>query len=116
MSAVTYNLVIDKGATFQQRFTWKDSDGAVINLTGYTARMHIRETIAAATTIVELTTENGRITLGGVAGTIDLEVAAAVTAAITQSSGFFDLEMVAPSGKVTRLVQGRVQFSPETTR
>jgi hypothetical protein len=44
-----------------------------INLTGYTARMQVRSTLESAEALIELTTANGRIALGGSAGTITLD-------------------------------------------
>jgi len=42
-------------------------------------------------------------------------VTAAVTEAIPNDVGVYDLEMVSPSGVVTRLMQGKVKFSEEVT-
>jgi hypothetical protein len=111
-----YDLIINKGATFSKEIRYKDENEALINLTGYTARMHIRETIDSSTTIVTLTTENGGITLGGVAGTIILTISAADTAAITQNTGVYDLEIISGGGLVTRLLEGEVQFTDNVTR
>lgn len=87
-----------------------------INLTGYTARMQIREDITSGTVLISLTTENGGITLGGVFGTITLLIMASVTAAIAWTTAVYDLEIISPSGIVTRLVEGRITVSPEVTR
>lgn len=46
--------------------------GELENLTGCTARMMIRENWEDTSANIELTTENGGITLGGVEGTIDV--------------------------------------------
>ena len=71
-----YNIIADQGATLSRTVTWKDSAKNPINITGYTARMHVRELVTSASTVLELTTENNRITLGGTAGTITLTVSA----------------------------------------
>ena len=67
-----YDIVADQGATFQRVLTWKDSTGANVNLTGYSARMQVRRRPSDGEALVSLTTQNGRITLGGAAGTITL--------------------------------------------
>src|SRR5262245_35909916 len=102
----TYHLVTYQGANLSQQFTWKDSNDALVNLTGYTARMMARTHIDAATPFITLTTENGGITLGGAAGTILLTMTAAQTAAITETVGLYDLELVSGGGIVTRFLQG----------
>jgi len=116
MTAGAYTIVIEKGATYPtDPMTWKDSSGNAIDLTGYTARLQMRE-IDNVALILTLTTENGGITLGGTAGTIVLNISAATTSAITQSDGIYDLEVVSSSGTVTRLLEGSVQFRAEVTR
>lgn len=109
-------FTIFQGATFRKRLTWKGPSGAPINLTGCTARMQVRSEIDSTEVLLELTTENGGIALGGVDGTIDLYVSDEDTAAVTWSDGVWDLEIVHPDGDVTRLAQGSISVSPEVTR
>lgn len=111
----TYDFCIPAGATFLRVIRYK-ADGANVNLTGYTARMQIRPTAASATTTLSLTTENGRIALGGTAGTITLSISATDTAAITAGRYVYDLELVSAGGIVTRLLQGVVTVSANVTR
>lgn len=115
MAATTYDLLIEQGATFSQLVTYKES-GVAVNLTGYTARMQVRSTLESASTVVELTTANGRIALGGAAGTITLTISATDTAALTAGRGVYDLELVSGSGIVTRLLQGVATISRNVTR
>lgn len=110
------NLSINQGATFRHKFTWQDGKKRPVDLTGYTARLQARETIESPTVIVNLTSENGGIVLGGTAGTVSLYLSAAATAAITAKKLVYDLELVAPNGDVTRLVGGAIAVSPEVTR
>lgn len=117
MSAIaTYDLEINQGATYSKTFTWKDGAGEPVNLTAYTARMQVRRGVSDETVLLELTTENGRLTLGGVAGTVSLNLTPTVTAAIDWRRGKYDLELVAPDGSVTRFLDGQVVVSREVTR
>lgn len=116
MSAGYLDLYIEQGATYDQPFVWKDGNGNPVNITGYTARMQIRKSVSATSVIIELTTENGRITLGGAAGTIDLLIDADDTAALEQFAGVYDLELESNTGFVTRLLEGQVTVSKEVTR
>jgi hypothetical protein len=115
MAATTYDILIEQGATYSQVITYKEA-GVAVNLTGYTARMQVRSTLESATTVVELTTANGRIALGGTAGTITLTIASTDTAALTSGRGVYDLELVSGSGIVTRLLQGVATISRNVTR
>lgn len=111
-----YDFTLYQGATFLRTLTWQDENETAINLTGYTARMHLRTSQDAETPFVILTTENGGITLGGSAGTITLTISAGDTAEITETSGVYDLEIISGSGVVTRLLAGKILVSKEVTR
>jgi hypothetical protein len=112
-----YDLLIDQGATLNIVATWKDSSGTPINLTGYTARMSVRATFTSSSSVLDLNTSNGGITLGGSAGTITITASATTTAALTAPfSGVYDLELVSGGGVVTRLLEGTATVSPEVTR
>lgn len=111
-------FVIYQGATFRRRLTWTGPAPTYtpIDLTGCTARMHIRAKLEDADPLLVLTTENGRITLGGTAGTVDLFISDEDTTPVTWTSGVFDIEIDHPSGDVTRIAQGSVSVSKEVTR
>jgi hypothetical protein len=121
----TANVVIGQGETFNPTLTYRDDNSALVDLTSFTARMHVRESYAASTIALTLTTENGGITLGGVAGTIALFASATDMAALTvpDSPGtpprkeyVYDLELVSGAGIVTRLVRGKFTVTREVTR
>lgn len=113
--AGTYNITADQGATFSRVITWKDSTGTPINVTGYTARMQVRSIVSSDSVALSLTTENGRIALGGSAGTITLTVAASDMDDVSSGTYAYDLELVS-AGVVTRLVMGSFIVRAEVTR
>lgn len=115
MIAGVYNLNIDQGATFERTITVKNPDESLYDFTDYTARMHIREEMDSDDFQVALTTENGGLTLGGSAGTINMYLSPTDTAAL-DDEGVYDLEIIAPSGKIYRLLKGRVRVDTEVTR
>lgn len=114
MPAATYDFEIEQGTTLNKGLVWKGSTGAPVDLSGYTARMQLRPSVSSDTVLLDLTTENGGITLGGALGTITLHFTAAQTAALPKG-GVYDLEMII-DGNVTRLIQGAVSLSKEVTR
>lgn len=116
MSAGTYDILIEKGATFQLSLTWKAPTNTPYDLTGYTARMQVRKSVNATAPLLSLTSSGGDIVLGGAAGTIVITASATATAAMDATHGVYDLELVAPSGTVTRVLKGSVEISPEVTR
>jgi hypothetical protein len=124
MIAGNYNILCQQGSSFgrviavEQPRTPTEANPAEYEpypLTNHTARMQVRRTIESTTPLITLTTENGRITLNGADGLINLSISAADTAALT-SSGVYDLEIISSSGLVSRVIQGTFTLSPEVTR
>lgn len=87
-----------------------------VNLTGYSARMQIRQKLDDTTVIKELTTVNGGIVLDNTLKTIKMVISATDTAAFTFTSGVYSLELVSSGGQVTTLVSGSVALVKEVTR
>jgi hypothetical protein len=124
MTAGKLNIVIEVGAKFSKQLTWNDSAGNPIDTSAYTAEMHIRVTVADATTLLELRStapaaDEGSITLSGVDGGILLEIGADVTDDITWPAGVYDLELTLisdPLEDIIRLLEGNVKAVPNVTR
>lgn len=117
MPAGRYDIIIEAGATFQFRVTWKNPEGTPIDLTGYTARMKVKNQFGG-TTIFSLSSPAAGITLGGAAGTVDITISATDTATAigdVDSTALYDLELQSSSGVVTRVVQGKAFLKPEVT-
>ena len=114
MTPGKYNLVCPQGATFSKQLTWA-IDGDPVDLTSYTARMQVREKYTSTTAILNLTTENGGITLGDDEGTIQIDIDADTTADIVAKDYVYDIELISAS-TVTRLLEGRFIVTPEVTR
>jgi hypothetical protein len=113
--AFSYNLIVNQGETFQRTFTYK-SGGSLVDLSTHTGRMQIRNSYAATSALVDLTSAAGDITLDA-AGKIVITIASSVTTALTApDTGVYDLEIITSAGAVTRLVQGNVSITPEVTR
>lgn len=113
--ASRYDIACEQGATFSRVITYQGADGAPIDLTTYTARMQVRETAESGTTLLNLTTENGGIALGNVAGTVTLTATATQTAGIAAGEWVYDIELVS-GATVTRLLQGCFTVDAEVTR
>jgi hypothetical protein len=116
MTAATYDFTIEQGATLAKTLIWNDSTGSPVDLTGYTARMQVRQSVSSTTVLLELTSADGEIVITPSTGTIVLNFPAATTAAITWRHGKYDLELESSTGIVTRLIEGQIDVSPEVTR
>jgi hypothetical protein len=113
MLAGTYNIICEQGATFQRNISVVNADNTEPDYTSSTARMQVRPTVLSPVIIIELTTENGRITL--LNNTITLDIIADDTEALPTGAYKYDLE-IQTGAEVIRLVQGSFTVSPEVTR
>lgn len=119
MAASSFNLKVELGATFRQKITWSDKNSVPINLTGYTGRMQVRKKIDDPIALIDLTTENGGIVLGGTLGTIEIVITDLQTADL--SNGVYDLELIGPQPQVGRadvyrILYGTVEVKKNVTR
>lgn len=115
------DIVIYQGATWRLPLRWDygpdPGDVDPVDLTGASARAQVRVKPSAATVLLELTSAPGDgITLGGAAGTLDLEASAVQTAALPAGQAVWDLEVAWPDGVVCRLVAGAVTIRADVTR
>lgn len=85
------------------------------SLTGYAARMQIKDRVDG-TVLVSLTSApSGGITINQTDKAIEIVITDAQTEAITKAGGVYDLELVSPGGVVTALLAGAVTFESEVT-
>ena len=117
MSTFNLSLKIDQGATYSKKAIWKSGTPQVpVNLTGCTAKMYVKEKVNSVATLLELTTENGGIVLGGILGSIEFcKLSALATSQITWTAGVYDLKIIFPDGTVKRKIAGNIIISPQIT-
>ena len=115
MAAGVYDLVVEQGATLNTTFTWKDPSGNPINISSYTARAMFRPDYSS-NPILSLSTSDGTIVVTGASGVVAFNVPASTTSYLSSGNGVWDLELVSPSGIVTRLIGGSYTVSTEVTR
>lgn len=115
--AATYDFYINQGTTWSVSLTYKDEQGNPVDLTGYTAKMQVRPSVRSQKVLLELSTSNGKITIDGPAGRIQLQLEPQDTTNLgLVRQGVYDLEMTSPSLVVDRLLEGTVFIRPEVTR
>lgn len=109
-----YDIDLDQGATFTRQITWKTgTPAAAVNITGYSARMDVKSMTGAL--LMTLSTDNGRISLGGAAGTVTLTISATHTNTMMHGIHVYDLEMTSGGGVVTRLLEGELRVRRQIT-
>ena len=133
MAAGRYSFTIEQGATLNFEIQYKDSGSIPIDLTGYDARMEIRSTFSGSgvtyltftSSIGDTYTElvnNSFLSLSGSnlttplsSGSIGVYAGYELTDTLTfPGEAFYDLEIT--DGVIrTRILEGRVRLSPQTT-
>ena len=134
MAAGRYSFVIEQGATTDFEVIYNDSTGTPIDLTGYAARMSIRQSQNRNSRLyITLSSILGPcgtgLNLSGSvstpsypkalsSGSIGIYISAFSSSQLTFDQGFYDLELMSGSGDcttVTRLLMGAVRLSKEVT-
>lgn len=101
------NYELRRGDTFDPSLTYNDSTETPIDLTGYTAKLDIKDAIDG-NIITQLTDVSG-ITLGGpVADNVKILILPAVTELYTVASMVYDLELTDTLGVIKTLTEGKI--------
>jgi len=115
MAAGIYNFTIEQGTTFKRTFNYKDSSGNPLSLTGYSARMEIKDKIGGNQISFFSTTGVGlSIAPTNATNSVILTIDAGTTSQYTFTNAVYDLE-IELAGVVTRLLQGKIKLSKEVT-
>lgn len=105
------SFTIFQGSDFAREYRWLSS-GVPVNLTGYTARMQFRNDIRDPLPVWDLTTANGGLQIvEPTDGRIRVVITADQSRAIQRQRMVFGIEVYAPGGAKTRLVEGSCQLS-----
>lgn len=105
------NLYIDQGSNFTSTVTVEDSNDNLVNITNYTTRGQVRKSYSASTatnfttTITDAT--NGEFTIA---------LSRTQTGALKAGRYVYDVEVISPTGVVTRVVEGQVTVNARVTQ
>ena len=104
-----YDFSVSRGGTFTKVLRIKE-DGAVKDLTGYTAKSQVRENPDGGMLICEMTTA---IDAGN--GIITLTIPAATSAEIKSGAYCWDLKLTDAGGLVAYYIGGKFMIVPTVT-
>lgn len=117
MAQGIYNIVIEQGSTFKLSIVYKDSLNAVMDLSGYSARMQIRSTLTASSKMLEVTTDDvDQLWIVPSAGQVNIKIPHTTTALLVPSIAVYDLELESSDGEVIKLLKGKCRIEGEVTR
>ena len=128
MAAGKYSFAIEQGSTVDFEIAYKDSNSNPIDLTGYQARMQIKDAAGGSTTYITLSSsleaDGTGLNLSGseginplTSGTIGVFISANSSSAFDFNKAVYDIELISGSTYpvVTRLLQGTVTLDKEVT-
>jgi hypothetical protein len=110
-----YGLVVHQGADWAVTMTYTDENDLPIDLTSYEAQLQVRRK-PGGDLLLDMSTDNGKITIVGASGEIGLALANAVTAALAALAAEYDLFIKSPGGTYTPLVRGDFTVIPRVTK
>lgn len=108
------HFVCPQGSTFRRTLTYT-LDNAPIDLSGYSARLQVREAHYSTESLIALVSGDG-LTIGGSAGTIDILINDSDTSDLPAGTHVYDLEIISSGNIVDRLIEGNFTVTPEVTR
>jgi hypothetical protein len=117
MAAISYNLEIDQGASHVFAYDWiSNSTGLPLDLTDYSAKMQIRSGPGDEQVLLELSSTNGRISMGGATGEVLVVFQPADTENIDWYDAYYDLFLTnTVDASKTRLAKGFVTILRKIT-
>jgi hypothetical protein len=87
------NITCTNNTTFYLYSEFYDKTNNLVNLTGFTAKMQVRTSKCdedCSKLVIEFSTTNGRIALGGTAGTVIIQASAADMALLPVGQYYYD--------------------------
>ena len=109
--ATISNLFVDAGSSYSNIITVASNTGAPLNLTGYTVKSQLRKSYQSSVAY----NFNASV-LTPTAGQVRLELTPVQSEAIPPGRYLYDVEITAPTGSRTRVVEGVVTVTPQITQ
>ena len=103
-------LSVEQYATFSTTVNVTDTNGAALNLYGYTAASQVRKSYYSSTA-----TNFSATVTGNANGEITLSMTSANTANLSPGRYLYDLLITSPSNVTTRVIEGIVNVLPGVT-
>lgn len=121
MAAGKYNFTVEQGTTTTFNLKCTDSNGDLLDLTGYSAKLQVRPDYADLTETVYLTLsssldmDGSGISISPESGSLSLYISANKTDGLTFDEAIYDLEIYSGS-HTTRLIEGKFKIKKSVTR
>lgn len=109
--ATVSNLYVDQGSFFRTYVTVSSAAGTALDLTNFTVASQMRKSYQSSTAY------NFTCSITNpVQGRVRIELSSEQSRLIPAGKYLYDVEVTAPSGEKTRVVEGIVLMNPEITK
>jgi hypothetical protein len=115
MDTPRHDIEIHQGASFAIGFSYLDPEKNPIDLTGWTARMQVRNTVGGKV-LADLSTENGGIQIDPLVGRLKVSISRNATRSMPVGRGSYDVFIVSPDDFAIKLIEGDVGIVASVTR
>lgn len=112
--AVALDLIRRRGDTVAERFTIKESDGTVLNISGFTFTLTVNTESSPTGTTNQVFNSSGSIA-DGPNGIVDFPFTAG-NADQTPGIYFYDIQMIDGSAAIRTIVKGKLTFKQDITK
>jgi len=109
--ATVSNLYVDQGSFYRTYVTVSNTDGNPLDLTNYTVASQMRKSYQSSTGYDFTSSITNPIQ-----GRVRIELSSEQSRLIPSGRYLYDVEVTAPSGEKTRVVEGIVLINPEITK
>lgn len=110
MAAVpVINIVIAQGTDFSEIFVSQETDGSTTNLDGYSGVSKIKKHPGA------LKSSSFTVGITSTTGEVSIAMTAAASTKLQPGRYFYDVYLTAPSGSISRLVEGQADVTAGIT-
>ena len=110
------NIIINQGEYFAADLLYTNPAGAIIDLTGYTATMKVRDSLESESILLTMTTANTKIVIAGVLGKITIIVNETDSLSLPLGRLVYDFLLINGAGKPDRFFKGTMMVGKMVSR
>jgi hypothetical protein len=97
MVAASHTFSVEKGADVSWLLSASNPSGVHVDHTGYTVNMHVKDSFDSSSSLLDLTTGNGRVTING-SGDIVFTLSSALTSTLSFDRGVYTIKITDGGG------------------
>ena len=109
------NFEVDQNATFSFVVEYKDENDNVIDLTGASAKMQVRDVKGGSKLAVTLTSPSGGIVINGSLGKLTVTLTPTQTNKLFYPKSVYDIMVVDSNGNKIKLLEGFMTLNRSVT-